>query len=87
VRPSTRYGQFAKVLIKGYQNLAMRKGVSKNIVVARVFNPIPDPVHIVPRSFQIGNNTAPDAGVEQEPQLAEPRFRASIRSLPITFRA
>ena len=72
--------QLAEVLVKGDEYLAVLRRMSKDLVVAWIGAPVPNPLHRVPGPFQLVLCTGPDATVQQELQAASSVMAGSTRS-------
>jgi hypothetical protein len=52
-----------EVLVQRYQYAALRIGAPKDLFVARVFDPIASPDHIVPGGLDLDPSASPHASV------------------------
>lgn len=73
-------GEFAEILVKRYQHLAVLRRMPKNLFVARVSTPVADPLDFVPGPLQLIPCAGPDAAIEQELQAASSVMAGSMRS-------
>lgn len=73
-------GELAEILVERYQYLAVLRCMSKDLVIAWIGVPVPDPLHLVPGPFELCLCTGPDAAIEQELQAASSVMAGSMRS-------
>ena len=72
--------ELAEILVEGYEYLAILRCVGEDLVVAWIGAPVPDPLHLVPSSFELCLCTGPDAAIEQKLQAASSVMAGSTRS-------